>query len=106
MTDSVTRIRERAHQLRVYAAPVMEDIINEPEGVSEVPDDSPSTYSAANDRPATVNHETVDPVDSMRLPPIPKLKGVDDDTLRNLLMSWFYTGYYTGKAEAESATSR
>ena len=33
------------------------------------------------------------------LPPIPVLKGVDPDALKNLLMSWFYAGYYTAKAE-------
>lgn len=31
--------------------------------------------------------------------PLPQLPGVDADILKNLLMSWFYAGYYTAKAE-------
>lgn len=33
------------------------------------------------------------------LPPIPNIPGVDKEILTNLLMSWFYAGYYTGLAE-------
>lgn len=33
------------------------------------------------------------------LPPIPQIPGVDPDAMKNILMSWFYAGYYTAKAE-------
>ena len=33
------------------------------------------------------------------LPPVPNFPGVDPDALKNLLMSWFYAGYYTAKSE-------
>jgi hypothetical protein len=36
------------------------------------------------------------------MPPVPHIEGVDSDVLKNLLMSWFYTGYYTAKAEMSS----
>jgi hypothetical protein len=36
------------------------------------------------------------------LPPIPVFPGVDQDSLRNLLMSWFYVGYYTAKSETST----
>ena len=35
------------------------------------------------------------------LPPIPDIPGVDREILTNLLMSWFYAGYYTGLAEGK-----
>ena len=36
------------------------------------------------------------------LPPIPNIPGVDKEILTNLLMSWFYAGYYTGLAEKKT----
>ena len=40
------------------------------------------------------------------LPPIPSFPGVDQDSLRNLLMSWFYAGYYTAKSEMSKDSKR
>ena len=59
--------------------------------------DSPvAVPSASVDAPIFPSQFQERPVN---LPPLPALNGVDPDVLRNLLMSWFYTGYYTAKAE-------
>lgn len=40
---------------------------------------------------------------SVAPPPVPNLPGVDPDVLRNLLMSWFYAGYYSAKCEDKNS---
>lgn len=37
------------------------------------------------------------------MPPMPKsgTSGSDDDTLGNLMMAWYFSGYYTGLYQAQ-----
>jgi hypothetical protein len=53
--------------------------------------------------PTNPAHATLNP--PVTLPPIPSIPGVDEETLRNLLMSWFYCGYYTGLAQNKHVPS-
>jgi len=98
--DITSRIRVRAFQLRVYANTSTEDFhVEESSTLSDVSNSAKAKQHNAEKVGPQADSPTIKHV----MPPIPKIYGVDDDILRNLLMSWFYAGYYTGKAEAESA---
>jgi hypothetical protein len=93
--SAVERVRDRSRSLRMYSTE--EPRVIEPTNtqLTEHRDDSDS-HSV---RPNEMNFASQTPAGA--LPPIPSIPGVDEDVLRNLLMSWFYAGYYTAKAEAK-----
>jgi hypothetical protein len=96
--DSLRLINERSLQLRMYARG--EDLDNL--SSSEVKDSSQSEP----DEPKTNSDPIFEMPNETRfhLPPIPKIPGVDEDSFKNLLMSWFYAGYYTARAELVTQT--
>jgi hypothetical protein len=96
---TVKRIRDRAYQIRCYTCgnEVLE---------TGIPQTNPESSESENEQENEIIESEILPekvpetfAPESLLPPIPNIPGVDRDVLKNLLMSWFYTGYYTAKAE-------
>jgi hypothetical protein len=106
---SVREIRDRAFTLRssYRSATPSEDLThsrftepnNRSTGAGEV--FGPSSRESSQDfcPPLGVSAAGI----HQQLPPLPCFPGVDQDALRNLLMSWFYVGYYSAKSELSRA---
>lgn len=96
---AIRRIRDRAYQIRSYAS--FNDVnitVLEDTGVCASGENNNYT-EAANAKIEQADLAAASGNHSALLPPIPDIPGVDGDMLRNLLMSWFYAGYYTAKTE-------
>ena len=98
--QALESIRERAHQLRMYARDGCPEDLGHIENEKEPSEQSNivTDEGQIKSNPKILSFED----NRITLPPIPNLRGVDNDSLRNLLMSWFYAGYYTAKAELVS----
>ena len=104
--EALEMIRERAVRIRMYSRDVSSNQNLAFDSTSEKSDESVCLVepidTQSNDQGDTSasNMTPSFPMESAsRLPPIPDIPGVDKDVLSNLLMSWFYVGYYTGLAE-------
>jgi hypothetical protein len=98
---AIDEIEERALQLRIYAKDCenvetleySEEELELENSNSIKPDHAnsplPTQFPASPQQPS--------------LPPIPDIPGIKPDVLSNLLMSWFYVGYYTGLAEGQKS---
>ena len=104
--DAFEAIRERALRLRQYARDSFNNEDLELETSSESKGESAEnsgeyTRCDLNEVESLEQEREVDKkVSGKSLPPIPNIPGVDKEVLTNLLMSWFYAGYYTGLAES------
>jgi len=100
---SIGEIEKRALQLRIYASNIAEHDSLEYEEAAAATEEQVEPEESPIDEIEEEDHSQNIPKSlPASLPPIPKIPGVDSDVLSNLLMSWFYTGYYTGLAEANS----
>jgi hypothetical protein len=102
--DAFDSIRERALRFRMYARENgNEDLLVETTSnfIDESEEISNEYIKCDGSLEGTDNIATNDElnVTNRCLPPIPNIPGVDKEILTNLLMSWFYAGYYTGLAE-------
>lgn len=111
--ESVRNIRDRAFTLRSYSSQDSTSIqFVEPVPAVEMDDELNSNMGelqASKSGDSFLSGRTQEcHQDRLRstLPPIPSFPGVDQDFLRNLLMSWFYAGYYTAKSEMSKDSKR
>ncbi len=98
MPDAVYNIGMRTLQFREYANPVTEEL------------DFDSVTLNVDEARIPVNDQDYQddkfaPLMTEGLPPVPNIPGIDTDVLRNLLMSWFYCGYYSGLAHSNNKKS-
>ena len=103
---AIENITRRAMQLRTYARGCSENqtisqTIDEADVESRSNlDPGDDDIREESDKPVTMPpYCQMENVNFAGLPPIPNFPGVDSDMLKNLLMSWFYAGYYTAKSE-------
>lgn len=101
LPSAVHNIGMRTIHLRAYADPVTEELEFDdvPEGIVHSTTVEPEQQHVDTSRTVTGI-----PENTHTIPPIPNIPGVDPDVLRNLLMSWFYCGYYSGLAHSTSKT--
>jgi hypothetical protein len=112
MDSSTQNVRERSVRLQQYTIGQTLDKFEEENGKGQsfIASDIPSA-TASSSFPGNPSQKCKDdiggsigaawPTSGNRIsgPPLPELPGVDADYVKNLLMSWFYAGYYTAKAE-------
>ncbi len=106
MDEALEAIRERSLRFRVYArsSDDTEELVLDSSLVQldESHFDEINVSTNLETSPVEVvpdNHGISQEREDLQLPPIPGIPGVDKEVLTNLLMSWFYAGYYTGLAE-------
>jgi hypothetical protein len=106
MDDALEAIRERSLRFRVYARSSDDEEQFEIDSSSVQLDESnnddinvSSNRGPIPNESLTGDHAYAQKCGNSGLPPIPAIPGVDKEVLTNLLMSWFYAGYYTGLAE-------
>ncbi len=104
--DAFEALRERALRFRQYAHDSInnEDLNIETSSESNGESAENSSEYTKCDLNEVESHDTEKKFDKQpstkSLPPIPNIPGVDNEVLTNLVMSWFYAGYYTGLAES------
>lgn len=112
MDSSTFNVRERSVRLQQYIVGATPDKFEENNGNDQsfIASDSPSATASSSfpakpsqrlkgDISGSIGAPWPTPGNRISGPPIPELPGVDADYVKNLLMSWFYAGYYTAKAE-------
>jgi hypothetical protein len=103
--EAVYRLEERALRFHQYASKSALDedlVIVDDVTDSECDDTEPNSVTRIETEAVP---QTTPAGTSTALPPIPNIAGVDKETLTNLLMSWFYAGYYTGLAEKQASSN-
>lgn len=112
MDSSSLNVRERSVALQQYTIGATADEFEEENGndqsfiASDIPSATASSSfpgkpppKAKGDMSGSIGAPWPTPGNRISGPPLPELPGVDADYVKNLLMSWFYAGYYTAKAE-------
>lgn len=104
-------IAERAVQLRAYARGiVINETLNFDEETVECGEGADTSCVQGEQgpqeeyfySPSIAWAAAKSDISRSQLPPIPQIPGVDPDAMKNILMSWFYAGYYTAKAECST----
>lgn len=96
----IRRICDRSFALQSYASQAHDALEDNAFPSDDVVTNAPPTTAESGMSNSPEIQEFCHASSPMTRLPIPEIPGVDSDVFKNLLMSWFYAGYYTAKAES------